>query len=58
MYYFPEYLECAPVAVYIHNFMQLYDNRLRLDNAGVKVQSNVRYWPDNTELLGRLEETA
>ncbi|MCZ6775837.1 MAG: hypothetical protein O7D34_05215 [Ignavibacteria bacterium] len=57
VYYFPEYLDVAPAAVFIHNFMQIYDNRLRLDAAGVKVQSSVRYWPDYSELLGRLQES-
>lgn len=58
VYYFPEYLRDAPKEVLIHNFMQLYDNRLRLDAAGVKVEASVRYWPDYSELLGRLEDTA
>ena len=57
VYYFPEYLHDAPKDVLIHNFMQLYDNRLRLDAAGVKVEASVRYWPDYSELLGRLEDT-
>ncbi len=55
---FPEYLDVAPKEVYIYNFMQVYDNRLRLDAAGVKVDSSVRYRPDYSELLGRLEDTA
>jgi hypothetical protein len=38
--------------------MQLYDNRLRLDAAGITVDSSVRYWPDNSELLARLKESA
>lgn len=58
VYYFPEYLVDAPKEVLIHNFMQLYDNRLRLDAAGVKVSRSVYYWPDYSELLGRLETTA
>ena len=58
VYYFPEYLNDAPKSVLIHNFMQIYDNRLRLDAAGVKVEASVRYWPDYSELLGRLEDTA
>ena len=58
VYYFPEYMDAAPIEVYIHNFMQLYDNRLRLDAAGVKVERSVRYQPDYSELLGRLEDTA
>lgn len=57
VYYFPEYLDDAPKAVHIHNFMQVYDNRLRLDGAGVKVDSTVRYWPDYSELLARLKES-
>ncbi len=57
VYYFPEYLDVAPKEVLVYNFLQLYLNRLRLDAAGVKVQSSVRYWPDYSELLGRLEDT-
>ncbi len=55
VYYFPEYIDLAPKEVLIHNFMQLYDNRLRLDAAGVKVDRGVRYRPDYSELLARLE---
>jgi len=57
VYFFPEYLIDAPTEVLIHNFMQIYENRIRLDGAGVKVDSTVRYWPDYSELLGRLEDT-
>lgn len=57
VYWFPEYLEAAPLAVWKHNFMQAYDNRLRLDAAGIKVDSSVRYRPNNTELLARLQES-
>jgi len=57
VHYFPEYIECAPKQVLIHNFMQLYDNRLRLDGAGIRVQSTVRYWPNNSELFDRLKES-
>ncbi len=57
VHYFPEYTDCAPVSVHIHNFMQLYDNRIRLDNAGVKVDSTVRHRPDYSELLARLKES-
>ncbi len=58
VYWFPEFVEAAPTPVLIHNFMQLYDNRLRLDAAGIKVQASVRYWDDNSELLARLQESA
>lgn len=57
VYWFPEFTEAAPNSVLTHNFMQLYDNRLRLDAAGIKVDSSVRYWPDNSELLARLQAT-
>jgi len=58
VYYFPEYLDNAPKSVLIHNFMQLFQNRLRLDAAGVPTVRSVRYWPDYSELLGRLETSA
>ena len=57
VYYFPEYIDAAPTEVLIHNFMQLYQNRLRLDAAGVKTDRSVRYWPDYSELLARLKES-
>ena len=56
VYCFPEYVDLAPKEVLIHNFMQLYDNRLRLDAAGVKVDSGVRDCPDYSGLLARLED--
>jgi len=58
VHYFPEYLSIAPKEVLIHNFMQYYDNRVRLDNAKVPTISSIKYWPDNSELLARLEDTA
>ena len=58
VHYFPEYEACMPTSVLVHKFMQLYQNRLRLDNAGITVKSTVRYWPNNSELLARLKETA
>ena len=57
VYFFPEFEEAAPASVLAHNFMQLYDNRLRLDAAGIQVDSSVRYRPDNAELLARLKES-
>ena len=58
VHWFPEYLAAAPTPVLIHNFMQYFDNRVRLDSVGVKTNSSIRYWPDNSELLARLEDTA
>ena len=47
--WFPEFRKAAPVPVLIHNFNQLYQNRIRLDNAGVKVDSMVRDRPEYSE---------
>lgn len=58
VHFFPEYMAAAPKKVLIHNFMQMFDNRLRLDAAGVKVFRGICNWPDYSELLGRLEDTA
>lgn len=57
VYWFPEFVEAAPKSVLTHNFLQLYSNRVRLDNAGVVVSSSIRYRPDNSELLARLQES-
>jgi len=56
VYWWPEYLDLAPKEVLIHNFMQAYDNRVRLDSAGIEIISSIKYRPDNSELLARLME--
>lgn len=57
VHHFPELFDNAPLGVLKWIFLQAYRNRVRLNAKGVRIESTVKYWPDNSELLARLTDT-